>query len=198
MSAAPTATNKKLAKRTFNAVACALFGQLSKIFPGDPKLLFLEQETASLARDRTMDHVPAMSFFKAMNQSTGLPSLANPMSGDAVVGELVVTGDGRLFAPDCKAEVPQLDALDLKGKWVHLSAENRKFVWGYLQRMAQLSARVATLETMDSMGPAAMQELTAALTKTAAAGGTPADMLNDPGVAEIAERLTTKLGLAPQ
>jgi len=200
MSAPPRSTtnDKKLAKRTFNAVAGALFAQMSKIFPGDAKLVFLEQETAKLAQEKGMDHVPAMNFFKAMNQPTGLKSIATPEGGEAVVGELVVTSDARLFAPDCKAQVPQLDALDFKGKWGHLSAENRKFVWGYLQRMAQLSARVAALETMETMGPEAIQKLTDAIAKTAATGGVPTDVLNDPQLAEMADMITAKLGMAQQ
>jgi len=131
-----------LSKKTFNRVSAALFSQLRKIFPADPKLQFLNEELNRMAGSQKTEHVPAMQFFDAMNTSTGLPSVIG--SGEiAVIGELVLNRDERLFSDDCTADIPQLNAINFKAKWASLSGANRVYVWGYLQRMAELSAKVA-------------------------------------------------------
>lgn len=133
-----------LSKKTFNRVSAALFNQLRKIFPADPKLQFLHEELNRMASSAKTEHVPAMQFFSAMNIPTGVPSIAG-QGNVAVVGELILNSDDRLFSDDCSADIPQLNAVDFKAKWGLLNDTNRTCVWGYLQRMAELSAKVAAV-----------------------------------------------------
>jgi hypothetical protein len=143
---------KNLTKKTFNVVASGLFKELSKLFPTHPTLLFLAGELERLSKDRQNAHVPAVKFFKSANSSSGVPSLAveegSSTSTFAPVGELVINRDERLFyAPD--AVVPGLEAVNFKELWPLLSPENKARVWDYLNRMAELSARVATMEALN-------------------------------------------------
>lgn len=149
---------KRLCKKTFNSVGAAFFREIGKIFPNDPKLMFLAEELKRFSTMKDKDHVPAMQFFKAMNVATGLRSVHAPEV--AVVGELVLNHDDRLFSAECTAVIPQLDAVDFKTKWGKLSQANRQFVWGYLDRMAQLSAKVAAFI---AIGQGDVQDMLAAV-----------------------------------
>lgn len=197
MAAAPPTNIKadlRLNKKTFNAVAAAFFKEIGKIFPSDPKMLFLSQELQRLSKKPHKDHIPAMQFFKAMNVPTGLPSLTDGSA--AVVGELVLTHDERLFAPNCNATIPQLDAVDFKNKWAMLSTANRQFVWGYLERMAALSAKVATALTIDAGD---IMELVHAVTQASQASPETdeqeriAAMMGHPAVSSVAQAITEKM-----
>jgi hypothetical protein len=178
--------DKNMAKKTFNAVAKGLFTQIALIFPGDPKLLLLSRELMRMSRSKGESHVPAMKFFKALNAPSGVKSAA--ATGEiAPVGELILNRDDRLFTT-AEASVPDLDAVDFKGKWPKLTPKNQIEVWDYLERMATLAAKVATLEVLK---PEDMAELCRLRTE-----GTPQDvksLMANPAILELSEKIGARM-----
>jgi hypothetical protein len=194
-SSAPGSNPKaelRLNKKTFNVVGAALFREIGKIFPNDPKLLFLSQELARFSKNKQKDHVPAMQFFKAMNLPTGLVSSEDP-SSIAVVGECVLTHDPRLFSEECPVSIPQLDSVDFKKKWAMLSALNREFVWGYLERMATLSAKIATAISIDAGDIMGLMQAVSQASAEAPAASDPNELMTHPAVAAMAEGIRVKM-----
>lgn len=187
---------KRLLRKTFNSVAGAFFREMGKVFANDAKMTFLSEELHRLSKTKDKDHVPAMQFFKAMNTSTGLISVTD-IGAIAVVGELVLTHDERLFAPECNVVIPQLDAIDFKTKWAQLSQENRQFVWGYLERMAQLSAKVAAsmvINESDVMGlMSAIGAVAGAVDTTIPDHEKIKVVMADPEVAAIAQNISDRM-----
>ena len=185
----------QLHKKTFNCVAIAFFKQLGKIFASDPKLVFLKDELDRLSKDKKMNHVPAMQYFQAMNIFTGVHSATT--DGDAVVGELILNRDARLFSNECKATINQLEAVDFKYKWHQLTDKNKIYVWEYLARLAQLSAKVAAGMAID-MGD--VMNLFTAVNEAAIKADTitndkerMAALISDPGVAAVAKDISEKM-----
>lgn len=181
---------KALAKKTFNAVAAGLFREISKLFPSDAKVLFLMKELETFSASKEDAHIPAMKFFRALNAASGIPSLA-VADQIAPVGELIINKDTCLFT-DAKASIPELDIVDFKGKWATLSAENRSTVWNYLERMATLSAKVATLE---SLKPEDLLELSQAMS-AAGGSGNPnavAALMQDPKILNLGQKIGERM-----
>lgn len=178
--------DKDLSKKTFNAVAGGLFRELGKLFPGDVKLAFLSGELEKFSKEKKDAHVPAIKFFKALNGPSGLPSLAAPTE-IAPVGELIINKDERLFT-NAEASIPDLDAIDFKGKWTQLSSLNKAAVWSYLDRMATLSAQVATLEALNPEDILKLSQLVG--------HGQPADvsrLMQDPSILELSKKIGERM-----
>lgn len=178
---------KNLAKKTFNTVACGLFREIGKLFPGDVKLRFLSEELEKFSKDKADAHVPAIKFFKSLSAPSGVPSLAATSAGDiAPVGELIINSDERLFT-DPNATIPDLDAIDFKGKWAKLSSDNKVLVWGYLNRMAASSAKVATLEALKAEDIAALTKLMSGAPKDVA------QLMQNPAVLELSQKIGERM-----
>lgn len=176
---------KDLAKKTFNATAGGLFRELGKLFPSDVKLLFLSGELEKFSKEKKDAHVPAVKFFKSMGAPSGVLSLAN--NGEvAPVGELVINKDERLFT-DAEASIPGLDAVDFKAKWAALSAANKVLVWNYLDRMAALSAKVATLEALKPEDMLAISQVMSGGHKDVA------HLMQDPTILELSQKIGERM-----
>ena len=177
---------KDLAKKSFNAVAKGLFRELGKLFPGDVAITFLSEELDKFSKNKADAHVPAIKFFKSLGQPSGVQSLA--ADGEiAPVGELIINKDERLFTEE-SATVSGLDAINFKVKWAQLSAENKVLVWGYLDRMASCSAKVATLEALKSEDLAALSRLMSGAPKDVA------QLMKDPAVLELVVPVGERVG----
>jgi hypothetical protein len=184
---------KDLAKKTFNTVAGALFRELGKLFPGDAKLAFLVEELDKFSKTKGDSHVPALKFFKAMSSPSGVHSLITPTE-IAPVGELVINKDDRLFT-DSNATIPDLDAIDFKGKWATLSMDNKVRVWCYLDRMAGLSAKVATLEALKTEDLVILNKVL-----SSSEGRAPRDvsqLMQDPAIMELSQKIGERMSAVP-
>lgn len=198
MAASGIVKQKIRFRKTFNTVASGLFKELGKLFPTHPKLLFLANELEGLSKDHQNSHIPAIKFFKSMNSPSGVPSSVDP-ENIAPLGELIINRDDRLFsAPD--AVVPGLEAADFKMLWGELGEENRARVWDYLNRMAELSARVAALETLRAEDIANVTQLLASRASSSSNPGkvpTPEEaeaiVRDNPQLAELGAKLGERI-----
>jgi len=143
-------------QKCFNRVATSFFRELAKIFPTDAKLQFLSSELLRMSSDKTKDRIPGIKFFHNMN-SVALDNIT--------VGEMIMTKDDRLFSEDSKVTIPQLEILNFKQKWKVLCDENKCVVWGYLERMAKLSAQVFVTNTVTEQDVALVMSAACTLKK---------------------------------
>ena len=134
--------------KIFNSSAKALMRQIDIIFPHETNLVFIQKEIAQYsAKGCKAPHVPAMKFYKSMGVPTGI---LTPDGAMCVLGDMILNHDERMFADECSVKIPELEAIDLKAKWRVLSDENREVIWQYLEKMAKLSAKVASLKSLES------------------------------------------------
>jgi len=143
----PHAQKKEIdAHKLFNSNAKALMRQIDIIFPHETNLVFIQKELAQYcSKDCKAPHVPAMKFYKSMSIPTGI---AGPNGAILVLGDMILNHDTRMFDDNCNMKIPELEAIDLKAKWKLLSDENREVIWQYLEKMAKLSAKVASLKSL--------------------------------------------------
>lgn len=179
--------------KTFNATARVFFREIRKIFSKDATMDFLAGQLDKYAKNQVASHVPALQFYKAMNTKTGIPS----ETGEAVVGEMVLNHDARLFSKDCTASIPQLDAIDFRNKWGLLTQENREFVWGYLERMAKLSAEAAATKAMGQEDIMRMVGAMGRVAESVVPGTSDSDkakaLLADPEISKITDNVISRM-----
>ena len=148
MTVAATTGEKKRPKKTvnpihlFNTLAKCFFAQLALIFPHDATLEQLRKELERFAKNPKESHVPGVKFCLSMNNMTGISVRFEGKMVECSVGDMILMKDKRLFSDECKAEIPELDALSFKPKWATLNPEEQEVVWGYLTRMSEASANV--------------------------------------------------------
>ncbi|MDR3542365.1 MAG: hypothetical protein P4L69_15600 [Desulfosporosinus sp.] len=182
--------------KIFNSNARAFMRQLDIIFPHETNLVFIKKELEQYsAKECKKPDVPALRFYKSMSIKTGIKG---PNGVELLLGDMILNHDERLFAEDSTVTIPELSAIDLKAKWKVLDDENRETIWAYLEKMAKVSCKVASLRSLAQGQLDDIANQVRAINDKLPAGMSEEDkikaILADPMMANVAMDIKSKLG----
>lgn len=134
-----------LYSHTFNKISCVLIEQLTLTLGNDSTLSLFRDKVLEMDKNPHKWHVPGRNFYNEMIESISSETVELPSNvTDNSIGGFIARKDEVLFSDKCKDCVKILSKMKLPEKWKHLSGDNRKIVWGYLNRLCTLSAQVTS------------------------------------------------------